>query len=185
MAGWAGSDPAEGRTPEAECQWWADRLGIRQAEWGLAGASRLFYSPEAESSGERFRPWGAARLQRSSRRRRIPALLPKEDCRVLASSRTTMRQGVDQPCWIRGSGGCGPALPSPSPPAHGTTGLGGVGGTWRMEEDTGGGAGPRPTHLAAAAALAWGSFSPVPAAGGGGGRRGRRPLPWGCGKAGR
>ena len=128
MAGWAGSDPAEGRTPEAECQWWADRLGIRQAEGGLAGASRLFYSPEAESSGERFRPWGAARLLRSSRRRRIPALLPKEDCRVLASSRTTMRQGVDQPCWIRGSGGCGPALPSPSPPAHGTTGLGGVGG---------------------------------------------------------
>jgi hypothetical protein len=38
MAGWAGSDPAEGRTPEAECQWWADRLGNRQAEGGSAGA---------------------------------------------------------------------------------------------------------------------------------------------------
>ena len=40
MAGWAGSDPAEGRTPGAECQWWADRLGNlnRQAEGGSAGA---------------------------------------------------------------------------------------------------------------------------------------------------
>ena len=26
-------------------------------------APRLFYSPEAESSGERFHPWGSARLQ--------------------------------------------------------------------------------------------------------------------------
>ena len=43
-------------TPEAECQWWVDRLGSRRAERGSAGASRLFYSPEAESSGERFRP---------------------------------------------------------------------------------------------------------------------------------
>jgi hypothetical protein len=42
------------------------------------------------------------------------------------SSRATMRQGVDQPCWIRGSGGCGLALPSPSPPAHGATSLGWV-----------------------------------------------------------
>ena len=41
-------DLAEGRTPAAECQWWADRLGSRQAEWGSAGAPRLFYSPEAE-----------------------------------------------------------------------------------------------------------------------------------------
>ena len=84
--GWMGGKRSswEGRTPEAWRQWWADRLGIRQAEWGSAGAPRLFYSPEAESSGERFRPWGAARLQRSSRRRRIPAPLPNEDCRVLA-----------------------------------------------------------------------------------------------------
>jgi hypothetical protein len=41
----------------------------------------------------------------------------------------------------------------PSPPAHGATSRGGVGGNWRMEEeDTGRGAGPRPSHLAAAAA---------------------------------
>ena len=59
--------------------------------------------------------------------------------RVGISSRATMRQGVDQPCWIRGSGGCGPALSSPSPPAHGATSLGGVGGNWKMEEDAGGG----------------------------------------------
>ncbi len=37
MAGWAGSDPVEGRTPEAECQWWADLLGNRQANGGSAG----------------------------------------------------------------------------------------------------------------------------------------------------
>ena len=64
MAGWAGIDQAEGRTPKAECQRWADRLGNRQAE-GDRLAPRLFYSPEAESSGERFQPWGSARLQRS------------------------------------------------------------------------------------------------------------------------
>jgi hypothetical protein len=56
MAGWARSCPAVEKTPEAECQWWVDRLGSRRAERGSAGASRLFYSPEAESSGERFRP---------------------------------------------------------------------------------------------------------------------------------
>ena len=84
VAGWVGSDPTEGRTPMADGQWWADRLGNRQAEGGSAVASWSFYSPEAESSGEMFRPWSAARLQRSSRRRRIPAPLPKEDGRVLA-----------------------------------------------------------------------------------------------------
>ncbi len=54
MAGWVRSDPAEGQTHGAECQWWADsdRHGsVRQAEWGSAGAPVLFYSPEAESSG--------------------------------------------------------------------------------------------------------------------------------------
>ncbi len=40
-------DLAEGRTPAAECQWWADRLGSRQAEW-VGWRLRLFYSPEAE-----------------------------------------------------------------------------------------------------------------------------------------
>ncbi len=45
---------------------------------GSAGA------PEAESSGERFRSWGAARLQRSSSWKRIPVPLPKEDYSVLA-----------------------------------------------------------------------------------------------------
>jgi hypothetical protein len=55
-----------------------------------------------KSSGERFRPWGAARLQRSSRWRRtsIPAPLSKEEevSRAGISPRATMRQGVDQPC---------------------------------------------------------------------------------------
>jgi hypothetical protein len=153
MAGWAGSDPAEGRTPEAECQWWADRL-----EGGSADAARLFYSPEAESSGERFRPWGAARLQRNSRRRRIPALLPKEGCRVLAY-RHVPPCGKGSSINPAGSGAQGAAdrpypprrPPRTAPPAG--AGWGGTGG-WRrsQEEDTGGGAGPRPPHLAAAAA---------------------------------
>jgi hypothetical protein len=107
--------------------------------------------------------------------------------RVGMLSRATMRQGVDQPCRIRGSGGCGPALPTPSPPAHGATSLGGVGGNWKMEEDNGGGAGPRPTHLAAAAA---GLLQPRgslrlqrAAAGGGGGGGGGGPCRGGVGRA--
>jgi hypothetical protein len=134
----------EGRTPEAWRQWWADRLGIRQAEWGSAGAPRLFYSPEAESSGERFRPWGAARLQRSSRRRRIPAPLPKEDCRVLAYRHVPpCGKGLTNPA---GSGAHG-ASTTPqnvaaialawgiynSAPASGGGGGGGGGGPRRQE----------------------------------------------------
>jgi hypothetical protein len=106
---------AEGRTPAADCQWWADRLGSRQAEWGRLAPQGSFTPLRQKSSGERFQPWGAARLHRSSRWRRIPAPLSKEDCSMLAYS-ATMRQGVDQPepCWILGSWGCGQALLSPS-----------------------------------------------------------------------
>jgi hypothetical protein len=184
MAGWAGSDPAEGRTPEAECQWWADRLGNRQAEGGSAHASRLFYSPEAESSGERFRPWGAARLQRTSRQRRIPALLPKEDCRVLAYRHVPpCCKGSINPA---GSGAQGAAdrpypprrPPRTAPPAG--AGWGGIGG-WRRRTLAGGLVRALPTSPPPPR----GSFSPAPAAGGGGRRRGRRPLPWGGGMAGR
>jgi hypothetical protein len=170
MAGWAGSDPAEGRTPEAERQWWADRLGIRQAEWGSAGASRLFYSQEAESSGETFRPWGAARLQRSSRWRRIPAPLPKRIVVCGISLRATMRQGVDQPCRIRGSWGCGPA------PGGGT-------GGWRRKTLEGGLARGLPHDAAAVSALAWVIVKPAPEAGdgggGGGGGGGLHRVGWG------
>ncbi len=35
--------------------------------------------------------------------------------------RATLRQGVDQPCWIRGSWGCGPALLFPSTAAPPTS----------------------------------------------------------------
>ena len=154
MAGWAGSDPAEGRTPEAECQWWADRLGNRQAEGGSAHASRLFYSPEAESSGERFRPWGAARLQKTSRQRRIPALLPKEDCRVLAYRHVPpCCKGSINPAGSGAQGAADRPDPPRRPPRTAPPAGAGWGGTWRMEEeDTGRGAGPRPSHLAAAAA---------------------------------
>jgi hypothetical protein len=108
---------------------------------GVRLAPRLIYSPEAESSGdtgERFQPWGSARLQRSSRRRRIPALTTEGGLsRVGISSRATMRQGVDQIYQFRDSGGCGLALPFQSPPAHGVTILGGLVGKCKMEEDTG------------------------------------------------
>jgi hypothetical protein len=82
-----------------------------------------------------FRPKGAARLQRSSRWRRIPVPLPKRIAVCGISLHATMRQGVDQPCRIRGSEsrGCGPALPWRW--------------DWRLEEEDsglGGGAGPRP-----------------------------------------
>ena len=86
------------------------------------------------------------------------------------SPRTTMRQGVDQPCGIRGSWGCGPALPSViTRPRRRRLrrkerGLeDGGGGHWR-------GAGPlhHPQNVAATA-LAWGIYNPAPASGGGGG----------------
>ena len=47
------------------------------------------------------------------------------------SSHATMRQGVNQPCGIRGSWGCGPALPS----VPGDASLGGFRGIWRMEDE--------------------------------------------------
>ena len=54
--------------------------------------------------------------------------------RVGISPRATMRPGVDQPCGIRGSWGCGPAPPFPSPRARRRDGGGlevGGGGHWR------------------------------------------------------
>ena len=168
----------------ADGQWWADRLGNRQAEGGSAVASWSFYSPEAESSGEMFRPWGAARLQRSSRRRRIPAPLPKEDGRVLAYRHVPpCGQGSINPAGSGAHGAADRPYP-PRRPAHGAASLGGGwGGTggWRRRT-LAGGAGPRPSHRAAAAALAWGSFSPAPAAGGGGGGGGGGPRRGGMGR---
>ncbi len=101
--------------------------------------------------------------------------------RVGISSRATMRQGVDQPCWILGSGGCRLALPSPSPPAHGATSLGGMGGNKKMEEDTGGvwsaPSSPRRRRRGAPSTLRlqWA------AAGGGGGGGGGGPCRGGMG----
>ena len=104
-------------------------------------------------------------------------LSPEEDPRTSTkrglpcagiSPRTTMRQGVDQPCGIRGSWGCGPALPSVVTRARRRQ----PGRVQRDLEDggrgPGRGAGPLlPPHVAAAAALAWGIYNPAPAAGGG------------------
>ena len=139
MAGRAGSGPAEGRTPEAECQWWADRLGIRRAEWGSAGAPRLFYSSEAVSSEEMFWPLGAARLQRSSRRRRIPTPPPKEDCRVLAYRHVPpCGKGSTNPAGSGAHGAADRPYP-PQSPAPGDASRGGFRGIWRMEEEDPGG----------------------------------------------
>ncbi len=85
------------------------------------------------------------------------------------SSHATMRQGVNQPCGIRGSWGCGPALPSVVTRARRRQ----PGQVQRDLEDggrgPGRGAGPLlPPHVAAAAALAWGIYNPAQAAGGGG-----------------
>ena len=182
VAGWVGSDPTEGRTPMADGQWWADRLGNRQAEGGSAVASWSFYSPEAESSGEMFRPWGAARLQRSSRRRRIPAPLPKEDGRVLAYRHVPpCGQGSINPA---GSGAHGAAdRPRPSlRPAHGAA----MGGDWRLEaEDTGGGGWSAALPPRRRRRAGMGFLQPCAGSGRRRRRRGRRPPPWGDGKAGR
>ncbi len=100
-------DLAEGGTPAAECQWWADRLGSCQAEWGSAGAPRLFYFPEAEVQ------W--LEVPAMGRGKTAEKLSLEEDSRTSIegglsragkSLRATMLQGVDQPCGIRGSRGC-------------------------------------------------------------------------------
>ena len=171
--------------------WWLDgREAIQRREGHLrpsasggptgSAAARLsggrlapqgrFTPQEAESSGETFRPWGAARLQRSSRWRRIPAPLPKRIVVCGISLRATMRQGVDQPCRIRGSWGCGPA------PGGGT-------GGWRRKTLEGGLARGLPHDAAAVSALAWVIVKPAPEAGdgggGGGGGGGLHRVGWG------
>ena len=92
------------------------------------------------------------------------------------SSHATMRQGVNQACGIRGSWGCGPALPSVVTRARRRQ----PGRVQRDLEDGGRGPGRGadpllPPHVAAAAALAWGIYNPAPAAGGGGGGGGGGP----------
>ena len=54
MAGWARSGPAEGRTPEAERQWWADRLGSRRAEWGRLAPQGCFTPLRQDPVGRGF-----------------------------------------------------------------------------------------------------------------------------------
>ncbi len=117
-------DLAEGRTPAAECQWWADLLSSSQTEWGSAGAPRLFYPPEAEVQ------WGDVSVM--GRCKTVEKLSLQEDSRTSfegglsragISPRATMLQEVDQPC---GSGAHGAAerlcsfrpLPPPPPLWH-------------------------------------------------------------------
>ena len=102
---------------------------------GSAGAPRLFYSPEAGSSGERFRPWGAARLQGSPRWRRISAPLPNEDCRVLAYRHMPpCGKGSTNPAGSGAHGAADRPYPLKSP-VPGDASLGGFRGIWRMEDE--------------------------------------------------
>ena len=102
-------------------------------------------------------------------RRRMVACWHIATCHHAARGRSTLRDpGL---MGLR----TGPALPFAPRTAPRWGGTGG----WRRRT-LAGGAGPRPSHRAAAAALAWGSFSPAPAVGGG--RRRLRPPPWGMGR---
>ena len=116
MAGWAGSDPVRREGHQ--------RHGASGGPTGSAFArpsgGRLAllgcFTPLRQSPVERFWPWGAARLQRSSRRRRIPAPLPKEDCSVLAyRHEPPCGKGLTNPA---GSGAHGASTtPKTSPPS--------------------------------------------------------------------
>ena len=104
-------------------------------------------------------------------RRRMVACWHIATCHHAARGRSTLRDpGL---MGLR----TGPALPFAPRTAPRWGGTGG----WRRRT-LAGGAGPRPSHRAAAAALAWGSFSPAPAAGGGGGGGGGGPRRGGMGR---
>ena len=134
----AGSDPAEGRTPAA----WpgvgqpARQLSVRVEVGWRTG----YFSPWGKVQWERFQLWGAAKLQRSSHRRRITAPLPKEDCRVLAYSHAPpCGKGSMDPAGSGAHGAEDRPCP-PSSPSQGTASRSGWEGGWRMEEeDTGAG----------------------------------------------
>ena len=109
---------------------------------GLGWRPKAVFLTEVKSSGSGFVFWQGCGEAAEK-------LSPEEDhstsanrglSRAGESPRATM-QGVDLPCWIRGSWGCGPALPSPSSPAHGTASRSGWGGTgeWMRRTQTGGG----------------------------------------------
>ena len=87
--------------------------------------------------------------------------------RVGISSRDTMRQGVDQPCWIRCSEGCRLALPPRRPPHTAPPAWAGWEGTGRWRRTL---AGWLVRALPTSPPPPRGSFSPAPeraAAGGG------------------
>ncbi len=96
----------------------------RQAEWGSAGAPRLFYSPEAEVQWAEVTDMGRVEtaeklsLEEDSRTSIEGGLSPAD-----ISPRATMRQGVGQPCQcgIRGAWGFGPTLLFPSTAASPTS----------------------------------------------------------------
>ena len=95
------------------------------------------------------------------------------------SSHATMRHGVNQPCGIRGSWGCGPALPSVVTRARRRQ----PGRVQRDLEDggrgPGRGAGPLlPPPRRRRRCTGMGYLQPCAGSGRRGRRRGRRPSPW-------
>jgi hypothetical protein len=177
MAGWARSGPAEGRTPEAERQWWADRLGSRRAEWGRLAPQGCFTPLRQDPVGRGF-GHGVRRGCREALagggsphlyQRRIVACWHIVTCHHAARGQPSLRDpGL---MGLR----TGPTLcshPCPATPAWaGSEGSGG----WRTRTRQGGWSTAAPPHVAAAAALAWGIYNPAPAAGGGGGGGGGGP----------
>ena len=95
------------------------------------------------------------------------------------SSHATMRQGVNQACGIRGSWGCGPALPSVvtrarrRQPGAGPEGSGG----WRTRTRQGGWSTAAPPRRRRRC-TGMGYLQPCAGSGRRGRRRGRRPSPW-------
>jgi hypothetical protein len=173
MAGWAGSGPAVGRTPEAECQWWADRLGSRRAEWGSAGAPRLFYSSRGSvQRGDVLAMGCGEAVEKLSLEEEDSRTYIKEDCCVLAYRHVPpCGKGSTNPA---GSGApglrTGPiplrCRPRKAPPAE----AGGEGSGGRRRRMLGGGGlGPVRPPTSPPPPLAWGIYSPSPAASGGGG----------------
>ena len=140
MAGWAGSGPAVGRTPEAECQWWADRLGSRRAEWGSAGAPRLFYSSRGSvQRGDVLAMGCGEAVEKLSLEEEDSRTSIKEDCRVLAYRHVPpCGKGSTNPAGSGAHGAADRPYP-PQSPAPGDASRGGFRGIWRMEEEDPGG----------------------------------------------
>ena len=179
MAGWARSGPAEGRTPEAERQWWADRLGSRRAEWGRLAPQGCFTPLRQDPVGRGF-GHGVRRGCREALagggsphlyQRRIVACWHIVTCHHAARGQPSLRDpGL---MGLR----TGPTLcshPCPATPAWaGSEGSGG----WRTRTRQGGWSTAAPPRRRRRC-TGMGYLQPCAGSGRRGRRRGRRPSPW-------